>query len=704
MANGFLAAIQGANTASPAPATTSSSGNPFLDAINAPSEIGTSNNVAFPKSNPTVGTQTFKGQSIPANIPTKNLVSYDPNTGIKQFSLPSWLGGGVYSEDSNNNLVNTGHSTYGGEPKVVGMERDDIIPVSLGGTNQNQGNIKDVPFPAAGTQDTAETAEAEAVKQGQIAPKAAITDILGKKQAIASAPSLWDKIKGGISNLGEGVKQVAEYAAALPTQTAESIYNSYAKPSTTEQGTEQEMGLQGTKNPFLNAVTAPLRETGKAIFRTAGMTVEPFATLLGQAAGTEELANKVINGQAPVSALDKINTEPVNTEEAVTKIIPASIGMGLTLTPFLDAPARDAALKLSDLAQSKTDIPVTFQDAQNIVAGKTDLVDPEIVKAYQEATRSPEGQSLGDQIRNGKIEGKPQPTALSNFLKNSATRPISEIANFTKTFGGEVNVPTTKLLPEEASQEAPKMTDNGFPTSNPVSETPKTAPETAITPETTKTPTLNQNGFPSSNLIKPPETVTPTKITPTRQGIKTVGNETRVPTAAAKIASRIEEAKMAAPTELPEVKKMNVADQTAKSLDLIEKDPEKALNVAMGTVAAPRDLQASSVFAALREKALAENNGGLARMLAQSHLTKIGTGAGQFIKMFGETDPNNPVSRIQDIEKYNQQALEKQSGKKIGELRNETQAEVEKIFNAEKAAAQPKKDDWNEFISSIICS
>lgn len=65
----------------------------------------------------------------------------------KKATLPDFLGGGSYTIDTKNpgKVVNTGRSTYGGVDTKKDYQRDDIVPVSLGGDNSSPKNIRSVP-------------------------------------------------------------------------------------------------------------------------------------------------------------------------------------------------------------------------------------------------------------------------------------------------------------------------------------------------------------------------------------------------------------------------------------------------------------------------------------------------------------------------------------------------------------------------------
>jgi hypothetical protein len=117
----------------------------------------------------TVATATTKKKIIPLNIGSsfKTSISYGlPKTvgetitsangtkrtliseGVMQTTLPDYMGGGSYTTNlkDTNQVINSGHTTYGGVETKSGFERADIIPVSLGGVNQSKENITYEPY------------------------------------------------------------------------------------------------------------------------------------------------------------------------------------------------------------------------------------------------------------------------------------------------------------------------------------------------------------------------------------------------------------------------------------------------------------------------------------------------------------------------------------------------------------------------------
>jgi len=140
------------------------------------------------------GTKLWNGMEIPENVGTKNLIAYDPKTGIKTFKFPDKLGGGTYSEDKDNNIVLTPRG-YGGVEIVSGSQRDHIVPVALGGGSTKE-NIKVKKVNPVAT----EMAVINAVKSGELSSKAAITKILRDKYDLENKPTFLKSILNNIIN------------------------------------------------------------------------------------------------------------------------------------------------------------------------------------------------------------------------------------------------------------------------------------------------------------------------------------------------------------------------------------------------------------------------------------------------------------------------------------------------------------------------
>lgn len=441
--------------------------------------------------------------------------------GNKRVTLDKQFGGGVYTINSKNpgQVVNTGHTTYGGEKSQAGQQRDDIIPVGLGGVNASPDNIrmeKDLPtnqqsqFVHTPT-DALEGQLAKDVKSGRTPLQQARATIIDTKQN-QSNPPVSQSLTG---NFGRALLDDAKIAAELPM----GLYNMYAKPSDTTIAAEKQMGLSDMGNQHQDTITAPLRGVGRIIMRTFSPLVEPYATLLGTAAGQEHLANQVAAGKLPKDVLNKLPDGKLTPEE-YTNVFIASASLGLVLAPFLKGPAIDATLKLSKIAETKYNVTITKTELADIVRGRPDLVDPVKVEAFSKAGSTPEGNNYVQQLKKGYIEiAKSNPNVLSNVLKNAATRPLSDVLNIGKTFGVDTSVPKTRLIGSDIQggtlpSQVSALAENGFPKTNPLLQNTASVPAIA-----SGTATLNPNGFPTQSPVIESKPL-PAPITAPQEAIK----------------------------------------------------------------------------------------------------------------------------------------------------------------------------------------
>lgn len=101
--------------------------------------------------------------------------------------------------------------------------------------------------------------------------------------------------------------------------------------------------------------------------------------------------------------------------------------------------------------------------------------------------------------------------------------------------------------------------------------------------------------------------------------------------------------------ELPEYRRLNMADQAARATQLLDQDPALAAKVARGTAPAPTGLLPESVFVAVEQRAIEHGDVNTLRDLAMSRLTSEATTMGQRIRALGERDPDSPVAAMQDV-------------------------------------------------------
>lgn len=129
--------------------------------------------------------------------------------GTRTAYLPKSLGGGAYNEGAPGELIDTGHTSYGGLKKKKGQERDDIVPVALGGANQDPKNLqyqsfKEGPFgllqgPAT-YKDNVEKYFISQYKKGKISLNAARVAALNWQGTDIPGQDAYDKRLGGPQN------------------------------------------------------------------------------------------------------------------------------------------------------------------------------------------------------------------------------------------------------------------------------------------------------------------------------------------------------------------------------------------------------------------------------------------------------------------------------------------------------------------------
>lgn len=149
-------------------------------------------------------------------------------------------------------------------------------------------------------------------------------------------------------------------------------------------------------------------------------------------------------------------------------------------------------------------------------------------------------------------------------------------------------------------------------------------------------------------------------------------------------------------SDLPVYKKVSIADQANKATELLEKDPEKAKQVAMGTKSAPKGLLPESVFIAVENKAIEENDVNTLRDLATiSGLTTEATTMGQRIRTLAERYKESPIDAIRDVVAAREDAFEGNVEVEKTKVTNEIKKEIKKAI--------PTKESWTNFINEIKC-
>lgn len=696
-------------------------------------------------------THEWNGMQIPANIPTQNLVNYDPLTGNKSFKLPDWQGGGVYTEDSQGNIVKGGHTTYGGVQPQPGMQRDDIIPQGLGGTNANAGNINMVPLGTAKKQDQVETSLSRQVKEKLVQPKAAITQALAQKRQIAEQPGFFGKIKSAAEDVGNAVQQltpsnIAKNAINLftPKPTSGPMVfpvkgnegtnavaqanlrtSNYQSPlpqfkpsnelSTFKSATGQEQPSQANLVPtpkdivqFTTRAVAALTISAYQMFQNdaenklniqnsltgqkqiphaeAPKSVEPvgMSPLAQELLGTDTI--KDLPGQA-AELEQQLNSQGITGNTAA---ILASLGVSantvMALYPlagdFLGKAANDAVADLAKTFTKDTGVRITTKEMYEISRGDPGNVVPTVTKeAWQKYVNKSAGLKLAQQSPSKSIPLESSP--IGEFLQKASSKDIFGGKDYVpnkvevKPFSHEINYGAVEEAPKPP-EVAPFSHETSLqPQNQPFAHeilpvTPKTAPETAITPKAEVAPTV---------VSKPAvEGQTPSKI-------------------ARSIEQKAVEQKLTQGFEgVAGYDKITIKDQAERATQVMS-DPQKAIRIIKGEIPLPEGLRGTALITAAENYAIKNGDTRMIYELANSPLISETSAAAQELRLAAERQPDNLTAKLQEIKRAKEKALQKKVGK-LPKAKEQAKAEIK----AEIMKKIPKIKDWTEFIDSIKCT
>lgn len=151
--------------------------------------------------------------------------------------------------------------------------------------------------------------------------------------------------------------------------------------------------------------------------------------------------------------------------------------------------------------------------------------------------------------------------------------------------------------------------------------------------------------------------------------------------------------------DLPEHKTLNLDKQADQVVDLIGKDRDKAIDIAMARKASPSGVTPEAVWLGVKNMAIKEKNVDLLIQLANSPRVKEATALGQRIVSLREAGKGtDPVSVMQDIIKARQESFERKfKGKTTKEMTEKVVRDIKKRVKV------PSKSDWNSFITDLQC-
>ena len=206
-------------------------------------------------------------------------------------TLSPSIGGGALNvvPGQPNKVVNTGHSTYGGETAEKGMQRDDIVPVGLGGSNSSKENIRMEKLATSNATET-DPIEKQAIndyKSGKLSLGEARLKVLTAKQqqtGLSPKPSETEQ-PGGTGMFGNFLDTITKTITS-PFQTLHNEIKTTETPEQTAaarsaQDTEFQQGLQSQFSKDVSDAGAVFTKGLKYVRASSDLLSIPLAAQMG---------------------------------------------------------------------------------------------------------------------------------------------------------------------------------------------------------------------------------------------------------------------------------------------------------------------------------------------------------------------------------------------------------------------------------------
>jgi hypothetical protein len=153
--------------------------------------------------------------------------------------------------------------------------------------------------------------------------------------------------------------------------------------------------------------------------------------------------------------------------------------------------------------------------------------------------------------------------------------------------------------------------------------------------------------------------------------------------------------------DLPKYAVDNMAEQSRKAVELLNKDYDMAKRIAMGEELPPNDILPESVFIAVENRAIKEGDVATIKSLGvSSELVKEATMMGKRLRVLAERDPESPVTAINEVVKARQESAQKRlKTKDVKKLVEKDVSDIRKEMKKTSAT----KETWTDFIKSLEC-
>lgn len=674
-------------------------------------------------------------------IPEKNKTTTP--TKVREVGLPEHLGGGRYLvSDKPGELIKSPRS-QDALPAVGTAERDHIISVALGGTS-NKDNLQYLATTKEGRQSGKVSVEQQAINDyvsGKISLGEARLKVATKQQQIkgltptekeqTTAGQLGNVIKDAIKGIfkpfskesREEAQKYGAYGKELLTRQAKNASEITGREIKPENFTKEVKKLKPEELQLLQAksqeksvenlaktLTAPVRFTAGSL----ATAVTSYALERGNSDAKytpKTEAEKLIIGEGDVKRLLK-QEDLYGTIARGAGVPVALLSIAILESPFIQG---TGASKLVKEALEKEIKKLSVEQLSKLGAKEIIRVADSVIKTEQKAGKltSQEAEQAVKELSNIKVveqpkanivipektakkldslnptggvfsEYTPQQRVEAELADNITTldKTMGKSADETITIyrgssnGGDIIpgdfITTNKQLAKDyagtgvVSKKKVKLSDILDDVNEPLGEEYIYKPvKDNKAPELKYEPTIAQPSIP--NRIK---------------------NES------------IEKGIKADFQGIEEYDKVSFKDQAEKVGQIIDENPEKAINIALGKELPTNGALPESVFIAVKNQAIKKGDTELLIRLAteEGGVAKESTILGQRIKMLDEQLEDDAFRNINNVVKARRANFEK-GGVSFPKAKS---LEINKI-KSEVAKVKPVKDEWLAFVDEIVC-
>jgi len=514
--------------------------------------------------------------------------------------------------------------------------------------------------------------------------------------------NFWQKIKSLLGDTGSGIAQTASLVAgkeSLPYKLGTGIYSALAQPSEGSKQVEQAGEVE--KLPPV------AKQIAQGAIRFFVPGVEKFATQIGTVIGSK--------GQELPSSLDAFMAG------ADASLTFGSIGAIKVMQDILG--------KTGDfLVNKNTTLRITPDELR--------------VKLTNGEIQTPQGRQVARDLINKGLT-----------LEAKGLEPRGGIAQTVgEKLGGEVKLPNPKIKVVQTNEPiTATLNEKGFPTTNPLAlkapQTPKTAPETAITPKVGNIPDAEINKPTALTVAIPGGEKYYVKLTP-KQKVQLFNENYSIPLAVgsgqpqihldplddkiidgAKEITFQEFAKLT-PQAQQVIEKIEYGSKTsgvAKSIEakaieqgLIDKgfdqlaefngttfkeqadlmakaDVEDLKKIVRGEMPMPSEYRSAAVISTLEDIAKKTGDASLMADLANSDLaSNISTGASE-LSLARMREKDSATMKLQEIKKAREARMEKTKSKELRKTAKSAKTETEKVN------LSADEQSWDKFLEGIQC-